>query len=244
MTLALGWRLLGTPIKLSELKHKSLKVKPTIEGLSIVLLGSFNPQIFQPAWFAAQGLIRKEEGDTAQVQVIHPEVTIFGMEWAKLSVDHDRFGLESSTNQQFSPELLRDLTLGTFRLLSHTPVKMMGLNRLFHFAIESEEIWHSIGHMLAPKEIWTGLLEKPGTRSLSVQGIRTDHYKGQILVKVEPSALLQPGLFIHINDHFEARNPEPISSAGEMMDILEKNWSLFLERSQTIGYTLLKRLLT
>jgi hypothetical protein len=28
------------------------------EGASIVLLGSFNPGIFQPAWFGAHGLIR------------------------------------------------------------------------------------------------------------------------------------------------------------------------------------------
>ena len=31
---------------------------PEIQGANIVLLGDFNPKIFQPAWFAAQDLIR------------------------------------------------------------------------------------------------------------------------------------------------------------------------------------------
>src|SRR3954463_8544753 len=111
------------------------ELKAKIEAAAIILLGSFNPQIFQPTWFSAQGLIRKEEGESAKLQLIHPEIAAFSLEWAQLQVTPQRFGLEASTTQQYSPELLRDLTLGTFRLLSHTPVKMMGLNRLFHFPV-------------------------------------------------------------------------------------------------------------
>lgn len=218
-------------------------MKAKIEGIGIVLVGSFNPQIFQPAWFAAQGLIRKEEGESAKIQVIHPEIAAFSLDWAQLQVTHENFVLDSSTTQQFSPALLRDLALGTFRLLPHTPVKMMGLNRSFHFPIESEALWHSIGHKLAPKEHWNGLLEKPGTRSLSVEGIRPDKHKGRILVKVEPSIQLHPGVFVHINDHFEVENPNTTTGANEMVDILEKQWQVSLERSERIGYTLLSRLI-
>ena len=34
--------------------------RPEIKAFSIVLLGDFNPKIFQPAWFSAQGLIREK----------------------------------------------------------------------------------------------------------------------------------------------------------------------------------------
>ena len=34
--------------------------QPNIYGHSIVLIGNFNPKIFQPAWFGAEGLLGKE----------------------------------------------------------------------------------------------------------------------------------------------------------------------------------------
>ena len=70
--------------------------KPKIEALSVVLLGSFNPQIFQPAWLAAEGLIRKEEGQDAKIQVIHPEISAFSLGWAAIDVTHERYAVETS----------------------------------------------------------------------------------------------------------------------------------------------------
>ncbi len=218
------------------------EIKPKIEGLNIVLRGSFNPQIFQPAWFAAEGLIRKEEADSAKVQVIHPEVTVFSLDWGQVQVTHDLFSAESSTNQRFSPELIRDLTVGTFRLLRHTPVTMMGLNRFFHFPITSMELWHSVGHKLAPKEHWRDLLQEPGTRSLTIQGVRPDGLKGLILVKIEPSIEAHPGVFVHVNDHFEAQATAPVQGATELIGILEKSWKESLERSRKIAYSLVSKL--
>jgi hypothetical protein len=40
--------------------------------------------------------------------------------------------------------LIRDLVLGTFQLLRHTPIKAMGVNREAVFAMESEEEWRII----------------------------------------------------------------------------------------------------
>ena len=34
-------------------------MKAELSGINIIMLGSFNPKIFQPAWFAANELIRK-----------------------------------------------------------------------------------------------------------------------------------------------------------------------------------------
>jgi hypothetical protein len=47
---------------------------PEIQGISIVLLVDFNPKIFQPAWFAAQNLIRQQEADEATIHIkVHPD---------------------------------------------------------------------------------------------------------------------------------------------------------------------------
>lgn len=48
-----------------------------VNGASIVLLGSFNPCIFQPQWFVSQNLLPKSESDKADVKVISPEVSQF-----------------------------------------------------------------------------------------------------------------------------------------------------------------------
>jgi hypothetical protein len=43
---------------------------PEIQGISVVWLGDFNPKIFQPAWFAAEGLIRSRSTEWARVHGI------------------------------------------------------------------------------------------------------------------------------------------------------------------------------
>jgi hypothetical protein len=212
------------------------------EQVSVVLLGSFNPQIFQPAWLASEGLIRKEEAESAKIQVIHPEATGFSLEWASLEVTHERFRLETSTDQRFSPELVRDLVLGLFQLLSHTPVKQMGINRIFHFQIESEEKWHTIGHRLVPKDDWAGILERPGMRVVAVEGVRPDQYKGRITVQLEPSVRFRYGVFAAVNDHFEKKQEDSREGAIAMVEILKNDWQESLDRSKRIIYTLMSKI--
>jgi hypothetical protein len=58
---------------------------------SIVLVGSFNPAIFQPAWLAAKGLIRESESDAAVVELIHPEVAQYSAAWLHVLVTRERY---------------------------------------------------------------------------------------------------------------------------------------------------------
>jgi hypothetical protein len=43
---------------------------PEISGGTVVLLGSFNPKIFQPEWFARQKLLPQAEADASEIKVI------------------------------------------------------------------------------------------------------------------------------------------------------------------------------
>src|SRR5687767_12874321 len=45
---------------------------PEINGMSIVLIGNFNPAIFHSAWFAKFGLLPEEESSDIENQVILP----------------------------------------------------------------------------------------------------------------------------------------------------------------------------
>jgi hypothetical protein len=212
--------------------------QPTIEieGLSIVLLGSFNPQIFQPAWFAAEDLIRKEEAEAAKIEIIHPEIVSFAMEWLRLQVTQERFAVSTANSPSYEP--LRDLVLGTFQLLQHTPVRQMGLNRDLHFRMASEEAWHAFGHRLAPKEPWTGLLDQPGLRRLVIQGARPDDFTGYIQVSVEPSRRVHPGVYVGINDHYEVQHTASSQGCDHMMDILSRVWATSVARSTNLANTL------
>lgn len=214
-----------------SLRQKSVEqLKPEIEGISIVLVGAFSPSIFQPAWFALHDLIRSEEAEAAHVEVIHPEVVSVSIAAAKLQVTHDRY--IASTINPSAYEFVRDLTLGAFRMLPHTPIRLMGLNWDLHFRMASEERWHEVGHRLAPKEMWTGILEKPGMRSLTMEGVRPDSHQGYIRARVEPSTQVHPGVYININDHYVVEDHKPEQGCESIMNILLSNWKAFLGRSQ------------
>lgn len=209
-----------------------------IEGHSIVLLGSFNPQIFQPSWFATEELVRKEEADNAKIEVVHREIVSFTTESFRLEVLPER--VLFSTTQIHYYEPLRDLAMGTFRVLRHTPVQKMGINRDFQFRMESEEAWHSIGDRLAPKQPWNSLLEQPGLKGLSMQGARPGKYKGAIIVRVEPSTKIKPGVFITINDHYDL-DSESGHGADLMLEALNESWKVSLDRSLKIAEGIVER---
>lgn len=131
---------------------------PEIQGMSIVLVGSFNPKIFHPAWFAAQKLIREKEAEEANIELITPAVAKFNLDWIRLQVIQEQFVVETAQEPYY--EILRDLVIGTFSFLNHTPITMLGINVQKHFRMHSDEEWHALGHELAPKEkYWTPVLK-------------------------------------------------------------------------------------
>jgi len=211
---------------------------PEISSVSVVLIGSFNPQIFQPTWFSCEELIRKEEAEAAKIQIIHPEVVVFDLEWLRMEVTRDRF--VAITEKESSFDILRDLVLGTFRILRHTPIRMMGLNRDMHFRMASEEEWHAVGHRLAPKEPWNGIIEKPGMRTLIMQGKRPDDFKGFIVVRVEPSLRVPQGVHIQVNDHYQIEDQKAMDGCDIIMGILDSSWKTSQERSKKIIYDLME----
>ncbi|MCI0454177.1 MAG: hypothetical protein L0Y68_04180 [Candidatus Dadabacteria bacterium] len=204
------------------------------------MVGDFNPKIFQPAWFGMEGLIRKNEFETADIQIIHSDIVAFNVkDWLSFNVTRER--LSAETAQEAYYEILRDLIVGTFKILRHTPIKMMGINHNRHFLMDSTEEWHRFGDKLAPKEYWKKILTKPGMRSLTIEDIRPDNFKGYIRITVEPSirTLPDPGVFFQVNDHFEAKDPENTLGADEIINILENVWDESCNRSKEIIKTIL-----
>ncbi len=112
-------------------------VEPEQQSLSIVVLGDFNPAIFQPLWFSANGLMPKEEAENADISIIQKQLAIFKLGQTHVQVDESRLGLTTMELQQ--GPVLRDLAYGILSILEHTPLKAIGFNLEMVFTMESKD---------------------------------------------------------------------------------------------------------
>jgi len=178
-----------------------MRIEPEIDAAAIVLLGSFNPKIFQPFWFARHGLVSDDEADSANISVIHSDITAFEIESFTLRVERERFALE----RKIAPLIvISDLAGRVFGdLLPHTPLRALGINRHVHFDVGDAEKRDRIGEMLAPRLPWGKWGEQVssgegakhgGLLSLAlIQRNVSDRPDGWIQAKIEPSVRLQGG---------------------------------------------------
>jgi len=195
------------------------------------MLGSFNPAIFQPQWLGAQRLIRAEEADNAKITTIQPQVADFSTEWFQLQVLQERLVMITTDPRQYGP--LRDLVIGMFAILAQTPVNRLGINRHFHFATPSVEVWHGIGHKLAPKEPWHEIMKAPGLLSLVMEGRREETSQGVLHIKVEPSRKVAHGIYVEINEEFKVPADAPGEGAQWVQACLATQWDSFMQFAET-----------
>lgn len=207
-----------------------------LSGSTVVLVGSFNPPIFQPEWFVRQNLLPENEAKNADIKVIHSEVTQFETERFAFQVTTDRLIVGSKPNTV--SEHLKDLVRGTFYVLEHTPVQMMGLNRQMHFEMNTEEAWHRLGDKLAPKDIWNSVIQgrRPGLRNLEVlyqKKADDPREMPQVTVLVQPSLRVLPyGAYFEVNNHFAA---SPEHGLADLMDLLDTQWEELQKDAERIA---------
>lgn len=61
-----------------------MRIQPEIDEVGVVLVGSLNPAIFTPAWFALHGLLPESAAESAELEVAHPQLTRFSTDWLRL----------------------------------------------------------------------------------------------------------------------------------------------------------------
>jgi hypothetical protein len=118
--------------------------------------------------------------------------------------------------------------------LREPDVAKLGINRDTHFGLPSVEAWREIAQRLAPSENWDLLLPAPGMRSLAVQGARPDRRPGAVLVRVEPSVRVRPGIYVQVNDHFEVADPASAEGRAEATRIVTGAWEGSMAQAETI----------
>lgn len=188
--------------------------EPYAEAASVVLVGWFNPAIFHPAWFIAEGLLPADVERDIALDVVSAQFTSFRADWLRLQVDAERF--QVSTDDPSAFDALRDLAEGAAKLLRHTPVRAVGINTRADYRLPDHESWKQLHDRYAPLDRWTDRLPEPKLQSLSVKADRPDAYPGWLQLTLKPSPNVQPGAEVHVNDHFartESDSAEPYGSA-------------------------------
>lgn len=203
---------------------------------SIIAVGDFNPAIFSLDWLERNGLIGKGDADAVRegsqgksLLVSHP-VTTFETKWFALQVLENQFSLTSK--DALSPAF-KDLAVGIFQLVPHTPVTAVGLNFFGHFKLASEDELHQVGDVLAPKDIWKALYpdESPGLAELTIRIQRWT--RGEPLktkdakrISVQPSNKITFGAFLSYNDHHDvsASGEDNLRPAERVATVIDTRW--------------------
>ena len=220
-------------------------IEPDLTQLALVLVGNFNPSIFQPSWFARHKIISDRAADAASVSVIHPDITIFSIETDfVLQVERERF----SVSRAFAPWVrISDLVGAVFGdLLPHTPVSKLGINLVVHFDAGSQDKRNEIGARLAPPAPWGewGKLvssgegtTRGGMQSLTmIQKNMSDRSAGWVQAKIEPSVRIRGGLtgiYMEVNDHYDLLGTDA-QEARAMVTILRDKFDSSVKNSEKI----------
>lgn len=202
-----------------------------------VVVGEFNPAIFTPDWLERNKLIG--EGDAAvaregragsQLLVSH-QVTSFETEWFTLQVLDKQFTLASK--EVLSPAF-KDLAVGIFQLVSHTPVRAMGLNFTGQFKLNNLEEQHKVGDVLAPKDIWNTLYPEEfyvGLENLTMRiqhGSRKDgpDTNDEKRITLQRSSNIKTGISLSFNDHHDlvVGYDDNLTPTERLINIVDEQW--------------------
>jgi hypothetical protein len=200
--------------------------------LSIVVVGDFNPAIFQPAWFAAEELLRSGEAETASVEIVHSDVAIFRTDWLRVQVTRDRLHVQTERESDFGA--LRDLVVGTLTLLRHSPTRICGINHDVTLQFRDRDQFDELGWRLVPPDNWSEVLERPGMALLQEQGMRTDGREGYIRVKVEPILDESLRAVVGVNDHVIVGATNEPRSTALIAGFLLEEWAEVTSRAARI----------
>jgi hypothetical protein len=221
-------------------------IEPELDGAAIVLLGSFNPRIFQPSWMSRYALISDAAAENAQISVIHPDISVFNVDSQfSINVQQDRFSIDRSVAPLV---VICDLVCRIFGdLLPHTPLHGLGINRMVHFDVGSFEERSRIGRLLAPIEPWGewgmqlssgDMTKQGGLQSLTmVRKNFSDRPPGHVQCKIEPSIQVRrgvSGIYMEVNDDYRLSAPQDAKDASEIVTLLASRFDASMKEAEAI----------
>ena len=196
---------------------------------SIVLVGDFNPLMYQPEWFGRNDVISMEEVEYARNQsnavptIVTPQLTLFRTSQLSVKVEMTRFQVVAEKEPMI---IVKDFFRKTFEKLGALTVRAYGYNYSAHYRFGSEAEIHCFADKLTPKKYWGSLLgddvagdnRKGGLSSLEMFQPKESNV-GQVSVLLQRSVRVNPGIFLTCNDHVNIKDSD--SSADTVMEMIE-----------------------
>jgi hypothetical protein len=204
------------------------------EDRAIVITGSFQPGVLTPSWLRSKGILAPSEldsDDPVEQLFVTPEIVAIPGSWFSIRALPDRLMFVSPDAEMFGS--LRDLAVDVLDQYPNPRISAIGLNTILHFRLPEGHSWERIRSVLAPSRVWEGTpLDSPFVRSLTLESDRTDELLGARFVRIEPSAVIEDGVFVELNDHVQLGAQRelvpaatPLSGVeGEAMNIMRSEW--------------------
>lgn len=208
---------------------------PDEEEVSVVLAGPFEPGDFEPKKLVAQNILLPQEGRKAiPYRNIFSAGSGFKFDGITLFVASRKLNLE--THDTSRSDRLRDIVLGILHHAKGTPNQACGINYEFFFSLPGEHAREQLMLREAPvHQYWSGVLEHPTVREVTVSGKRFGKFPGENNVTLRPWNRRGHGLglIVAVNYHF----PMPKDCAADQLPelaakFLEKEWSPALTFAQ------------
>ncbi|MBU1093582.1 MAG: hypothetical protein KKH01_03880 [Firmicutes bacterium] len=209
------------------------------KGVSIVLVGNFSPLMFHPTWFSKNEVISEDDADavvknTNSNMVVSPGLTIFQTSNLEFSITPDRFMILAKKDPVI---FAKDSILKTFERMSSVSIKALGINNFTIIELENASQFQDFADRLAPKDLWTNLLEDEVTGDDRKSGLikmtmmkKTEF--GAINFTIESTNKVKYGIHVSCNHHFDLAPDNGF--ADEAMAIIEKNFVNSSEKTQAV----------
>jgi len=208
-----------------------------VQSLSLVFIGEFNPVIISPFWLAHKGLIREEEAENAEINVIHNDVVEYNLGWVHIAINRKRCEFNTSKSPYF--DAVRDLATSVFKILKETPIYSIGINHIFDLRLPDEKVYYNFGAQLTNLDIWSDGLDDPRIMNLEVIEMkRKDGLKGRYRIRISPTdKKIQYGISININDHFELEK-----ESSDASGLLISQWENSFKRAGSVSVQFIEKL--
>ena len=189
------------------------------QGANFIFLGSFNPKIVSPVWLLSKELISEQWALTNDTNpsFFTDDFSSFKCGEFQIQVTLERFSLSVSLQTEF--DMMKDLAIGIFTVLSETPVKQMGVNFLSHTEIVDVDVKKALKTKLSQFQILDNLCERASISSLVVEGKNPWQEDGKLRMNIQPSVVYNNAIYTEINNHFELEKIE------DWKEFLSANWN-------------------
>lgn len=195
--------------------------------------GEFTPSILQPYWLVYHGLLTEDEAKSIKHQIISPEISQLILDWVKLEVVEDKFTAITEHESHF--EVVRDLIVNIYTILSETRIHAIGINHEVHYKLESKKIRDKFGNFLSPLSNWDEMDDPKLFQIEIIEQKRKDDHKGYFRSNIQPSAIItsHDGVCFSVNDHIEVEK-EKLLGNDKILKAYKSNYENSFARTKAL----------